>query len=233
MGYLSGIAFLFILGIIFFGFVIPSGLLTGAGLNTNFFKQSQTDIIEKQEAERNKITSKSGEQVCNIQFKVAGYFEIATKDLLTIPTKVTAYIDGKNVSYKWSDCKTVTKSGSPNALSLLSLFNNLNYDIYNVGKPVTLDITDKKPVELSVLPVSGSTDLKVKFISSDGKFIDDKTYSSLSKTMTVNGQTPIQFSKTYFLDSMPRRDYDVEISFSDMSINEGALGSPYVYKLKK
>lgn len=234
MGVITIIVLLFILGIIFFGFIIPSGLLTGAGVNTNFFKQSQTDIIEKQEAEKNKIKSNSGEKICNLKLKVSGYFEIATKDLLSVPTKVTGYLDGKGISYNWSGCRVVNKQVSPDALSLLSLFSNLNYDVYGKPKPVTMDLVDISQLqENSFLPVSGSTDLEIKLVASDGKFVDSRTYPSLSKTMTVNGQTPIQFSKEYFLDGLPNRDYSVEISFSDMSINEDAIGKPYVYNLKK
>lgn len=238
MGVLETIVILIIIGIVLFGFLIPSGLLSGSLFNAGFWslKQGQTDIIEKQEAEKNKIVANKGEVICNLKLTVSGYFEIATKDLLTIPTKVTAYMNGKDISYTWTNCRTATSNSSPNAFSLLSLVNNLNFDVYGGSKPVALDLTDQingNLQELSVLPVSGSTDLEIRLISSDGKFVDKRTYPSLSKTMTVNGQTPIQFKKEYYLDGLANKDYRVEISFIDMSINEGSLSSPYNYDLKK
>lgn len=178
-------------------------------------KIAQTDTLEKQEALKKTILPKVGDQVCELQFTVGGYFEYAAKDLLKIPTPTTAYISGSSVGYKWVNC--VQFGGTQLEWIALSLAPLPNLDSL-----------------LSILPVSGTGVMQIELVGQDGTFLSPKNYPSLEKTITVdNVQTPIQFAKTFYVTKLPRQDYTANIVFDGGSINEQPLGAPYVYKIMK
>lgn len=175
-------------------------------------KKKATEVLEKQEAESRIILPKVGDQVCELQFTVGGYFEYALKDLVKIPTPTTAYITGNSVSYKWVNC---VKYGGT-TMELLAL---------TAGDPWN---------PLSILPVSGTALLQVELVGADGKYLNPKNVPALEKTITVdNVQTPINFAKTFYVTKLPRQDYTANIVFDGGSINEQPLGAPYIYKILK
>lgn len=128
------------------------------------------------------------------------------------------------ISYKWENCFT---QGSTSLQSILPTPFPFSFS------------TPQHGTQMAILGISTGTTYSVSVVltDADGHVIDSTTYPNLTQKVSEppSGTVltlPYQWTKVFLIDKIPYESYNVQIN-SDHSINDNAIGNPYIYVVQK